>query len=59
MFDFDITEDKLLLTGVTITGLSEAEIGNVAGLDTLVDLSSGDQVVLYEVSAITDPASLL
>lgn len=54
IFDFAPGVDKLLLSGVTILGLSEAELGGATGPDTLVDLSSGDQIILYEVSGITD-----
>lgn len=53
--DFALGEDTLvLLDGLTITALTEGEFGGEAGLDTRVDLSDGGQVLLWEVSGITD-----
>ena len=57
--DFVLGEDTLdLAAGLTITSLTEAEVGGEPGLDTLVTLSSGDVLTLLDVSGVSDPAQL-
>ncbi|AUH66548.1 calcium-binding protein [Paracoccus zhejiangensis] len=58
--DFGLDTDLLVLTGgVTITAISEAELGGEAGPDTLVELSSGATITLLDLSGVTDPTELL
>ncbi len=57
--DFVVGEDILRLDpGLTITALTEADIGGEAGLDTVVTLSSGDEIYLLDVSGVSDPEQL-
>ena len=57
--DFVLGEDVLgLEAGLTITALTEVEIGGEAGLDTVATLSSGDEIYLLDVSGIADPDEL-
>ncbi len=57
--DFVLGEDTLdLAAGLTISSLTEAEVGGEPGLDTLVTLSSGDVLTLLDVSGVSDPAQL-
>ncbi|MCK8482939.1 hypothetical protein MUY21_02720 [Aliiroseovarius sp. S2029] len=58
--DFTVGEDLLVLEGgVTITGLSELDVGGDASLDTVVELSSGEEIALLDVSGLTDWNALL
>ncbi|MES0884903.1 VCBS domain-containing protein [Roseibium sp. SCP14] len=57
--DFEVGVDGLVLMGgVTITGTSEENRSGDADLDTVVQLSSGDEIVLEDVNGITDPNDL-
>ncbi|CTQ42247.1 calcium-binding protein [Roseibium aggregatum] len=57
--DFELSVDGLVLQGgLTIVSLSEASVGGDASLDTIVEFSSGDQVVLLDVSGVVDPSQL-
>lgn len=58
--DFEVGLDRLILTGgQTIGSLAESDVDGDGGLDTTVLFASGDQVVLWSVSGVTDPNSLL
>ncbi|MEW4459329.1 calcium-binding protein [Roseibium algicola] len=57
--DFELGVDGLVLEGgMTIASLSEVNVGGDASLDTIVDFSSGDQVVLLDVNGVADPSQL-
>jgi|GEM_PF-1824287 len=57
--DFSVGEDALLLqAGLTITSHTEADVDGKVGLDTVLDLSSGDTITLSGVSGITDTSLL-
>ncbi|WP_108463697.1 VCBS domain-containing protein [Devosia indica] len=58
--DFELGVDGLVLeAGVTIASLTETNTGGSSSLDTVVELSTGDTVVLLDVSNITDPNNLV
>ena len=58
--DFTVGEDILVLNdGMTITNVTEADLGGEPGLDTLVTLSSGQTIELWDVTGVTDPNDLL
>lgn len=62
--DFEFSKanpvDRLVLTGgLTIASLAESDVNGDGGLDTTVTFSSGDAVVLLDVSGVTDPNDLL
>ena len=58
--DFELGVDGLVLEGgLTIASLSESDVGGSSSLDTVVELSSGDTVVLIDVNNVNDPNSLL
>ncbi|OYX43811.1 MAG: hypothetical protein B7Z02_07575 [Rhodobacterales bacterium 32-67-9] len=57
--DFEVGLDHLVLVGgLTVTGLSESDVNGDGGLDTTVDLSSGDSIVLLHVADVTNPLQL-
>lgn len=58
--DFQVGEDIIVLNGgLTITSLTEADIGGEVGPDTIVTLSSSEDIYLWNVTDVTDPNSLL
>lgn len=58
--DFAVGEDILVLNdGMTITSVTEVDLGGEPGLDTLVTLSSGQTIELWDVTGVTDPNDLL
>lgn len=58
--DFTIGSDSLVLNdGLTITGITEADLDGEAGLDSIVTLSSGQQIELWDVAGIVDANDLL
>lgn len=57
--DFSVGQDALLLqAGLTITSHTEADVDGEVGLDTVLDLSSGDTITLLGVSGIVDTSVL-
>lgn len=57
--DFSVGEDALLFqAGLTITSHTEADVDGEVGLDTVLNLSSGDTITLPGVSGITDTSVL-
>jgi uncharacterized repeat protein (TIGR01451 family) len=58
--DFSIGLDMLILNdGLTIASTSEAALGGGADLDTLVTLSSGQTITLWDVNGLTNTDDLL
>jgi Ca2+-binding RTX toxin-like protein len=58
--DFAVGTDQLvLLGGITIATLVESDVNGDGGIDTTVNLSSGDSIVLLHVEDVTDPSDLL
>lgn len=64
--DFEYSTDLLfgddrlvLIGGITIQALTESDEDGDGSMDTTVNFSSGDSVVLLAVSGVTDPATLL
>lgn len=58
--DFEYLSDRLELNnGLTIATLTESDVDGNGGLDTTVTFSSGDEVVLLDISGIADPNDLL
>ncbi|WP_318245771.1 hypothetical protein [Ruegeria marisrubri] len=57
--DFEVGIDSMVLFGgLTVSGLSEADVDGDGTLDTIVDFSSGDSVTLLFISGIADPNDL-
>lgn len=58
--DFTVGSEILILNdGLTITDIAEADLGGEAGLDSVVTLSSGQKIELWDVAGITDTNDLL
>ncbi|MEM8590573.1 MAG: hypothetical protein AAGG65_21160 [Pseudomonadota bacterium] len=56
--DFDVGEDLLVLNGVTVSGFREEDVGGGSGPDTILELSTGDEIALWNVSGLTDISEL-
>lgn len=52
--DFNVGEDLLVLNGVTVSGFREEDVGGGSGPDTILELSTGDEIALWDVSGLTD-----
>ncbi len=58
--DFELGVDGLVLeAGLTIVSTTEEDRGGTSDLDTVVEFSSGHEVVLEDVNGVSDPNSLL
>ena len=58
--DFELGTDILVLNGgLTIAATSESDVDGNGSVDTIVELSSGDQIVLLDLNGVNDFNELL
>jgi serralysin len=57
--DLEVGVDALVLKDVTIDATSEEDANGDMVIDTILDLSSGETIVLAGVTGITDPGDLI